>query len=96
MFILYFANKFLYKVKKLSKANNRLSICIKNTIKKLEINPRDISLKTHKVLDINGISAFSSEVNWDLRIIWDYRKNELNILDIIDIWWHSWGKKVYK
>ncbi len=44
----------------------------------------------------NGDPAFSSRVNSDLRIIWDYSNNIPQVLDLIDIGGHSGKNKVYK
>ena len=43
-----------------------------------------------------GRAAFSSSVTGDLRIIWDYSDDEVNMLDVIDTGGHEGGKGVYR
>ena len=58
----------------------------------LEENPKYPVLRTHKVIDTDGLEAFSSYVIDDLRIILDYANDEVDLLDLINVGGHS-GRK---
>lgn len=62
----------------------------------LERDPTARTLRSHKVLDSDGKPAFSSYVTGDLRIIWRYAEDELDVLDLTDVGGHSGSKKVYR
>jgi mRNA-degrading endonuclease YafQ of YafQ-DinJ toxin-antitoxin module len=40
--------------------------------------------------------VYSSSISGDLRIIWEFSENEINIIDLLDIGGHSGSKSVYK
>jgi len=44
---------------------------------------------------MGGNITYSSKINRDLRIVWDYSQNEVNIIDLIDLGGHDGGKGVY-
>jgi len=96
MYKLNFKNLFLKKEEKFIKNNFKLQKAIDKTIDLLSIDPMSPFLKSHKVIRKNGEKAFSSRVNSDFRIIWDYQFKQPQILDIIDIGGHSGNGKVYK
>ncbi len=86
---------FIKKFKKLVSKNKDLEKKLEQVFDKLIKDPFDISLQTHKVRSKLGIEAYSSRLNGDLRIIWDFNENELNILDLFDIGGHSGSGGVY-
>ncbi len=95
-FGLNYKNKFKSKYKKLAFKNKDIIKKVDKTLFFLRNDPLYPSLKSHKVTDVNGDQAFSSSVTGDLRILWDYNKDDIQILDIMDIGGHSGGDKVYK
>ena len=96
MFTLNFNGKFLRKEKKLTKNNPRFKKAVSKAIELLADNPDNPILKSHKVKDKSGNPAFSSRVTGDIRIIWNYNKNEINVIDVLDIGGHEGKDKVYK
>jgi len=89
-------NYFLKRAKKLVNKNKKVAKEIDVCIQKLLKDPRDPSLKSHKVITPNFDIAYSSRVNGDLRIIWDYSEKQIYVLDLLDIGGHSGSTKVYK
>jgi mRNA-degrading endonuclease YafQ of YafQ-DinJ toxin-antitoxin module len=96
MFIAKQTPYFLKKAKKLIKKNLNLAKEVDKCIQKLQRDPRDPSLKSHKVQTSDFDIVYSSRVNGDLRIIWNYSENEIFVLDLLDIGGHSGKNKVYK
>jgi len=87
---------FLKKAKKLLAKNVDLIRKTSQTILKIKDNPHDISLKTHKVITPKFGEAFSSRINGDLRIIWNYgQRYEIQVIDLLDIGGHSGINSVY-
>ena len=95
MFELNFLSLFKRKVKKLTRRDPKLATQFKTTLDLLAADPTDVRLRSHKVTH-RGRAAFSSSVTGDLRIIWDYSNDEVNMLDIIDTGGHEGGKGVYR
>jgi mRNA-degrading endonuclease YafQ of YafQ-DinJ toxin-antitoxin module len=96
MFTLNFKSKFLKKEKKLTKKNPKLRKTIDKATDLLAMNPNNTALKSHKVIGIDSVPAFSSRVTSDIRIIWDFSKDQLRVIDLIDIGGHYGKNKVYK
>jgi len=92
MFKINPTDKFKKKAAKLIKKTPKLKSKIESTLKILVENPFYPSLKSHKVNDSKGRQAFSSYVTGDLRILWDYSQNHIQVLDILDIGGHSGGE----
>ncbi len=95
MYKLVFHQKFLRKSAKLTKRNHALETDVLQTLQQLSENPFEPSLHTHKVTDIGDL-AFSSKITGDLRIIWDFGDEEINIIELFDIGGHSGKNKVYR
>ena len=95
MFELNFLPLFKRKVKKLTRRDKKLASHFKTTLDLLAANPTDPKLRSHKVTH-RGQAAFSSSVTGDLRIIWNYSDDEVNMLDVIDTGGHEGGKGVYR
>ena len=95
MFSFRESRRFAKKRKKLLRNNKNLTKSFVKTLKQMRIDPKHPSLKTHKVIDIDGKKSFSSQINRDLRIIWDYSAKEIKMIDLIDIGGHEGSKKVY-
>lgn len=93
MFRLQYINHFLRKVKK----NKHSEQEINKTFDLLENNPIQKKLKTHKVTSkYTGEECFSSSVNGDFRILWEWNNDEIHVIDCIDIGGHSGKNSVYK
>lgn len=86
---------FKTKIKKLFKQGRIRKNHFEKVFKLLENNPFYKSLKTHKVETKNFDQAWSSRIDGDLRLIWNFdNENKITIL-ILDIGGHSGGSKVY-
>ena len=96
MFELRFQDYFFRKYTKLVKNNKSLDGKIERALQRLASNPKDPSLDCHRVLSAKFGSLWSCRVTGDLRIIWDYDNEELEVLDIFDIGGHEGARKVYK
>lgn len=86
---------FIKKVNKLVNKNIKLAEKIDKTIQSLAKDPRDSTLKSHKVIIHNLGEVFSSRVTGDIRILWDYSDSNINIIDLLDIGGHSGNTSVY-
>jgi mRNA-degrading endonuclease YafQ of YafQ-DinJ toxin-antitoxin module len=86
---------FIKKFKNLIAKNKQLEGRLEIVLDKLTINPFDISLQTHKVRAKLGIEAYSSRINGDLRIIWEFNQDKIQVIDLLDIGGHSGNRKVY-
>jgi mRNA interferase YafQ len=95
MFVLVPQPKFSRKLKRLLRKTPALEKTVRATLTLLANNPATPKLRTHKVV-IEGERVFSSSVTDDLRVIWRYRENGLEIIDLLDIGGHEGGKKVYR
>jgi len=89
---LYFKKKY----SKLIKQNADLKSKITKTFEFLQENPFLPNLKTHKVDSKVKNGVFSSRITVDLRIIWEFSAEKIEILDLLDIGGHSGTNKVYK
>ena len=88
----YFARKY----KQYKKRDSQLISQIRITTKELRTNPFSSSLFTHKVNTSKFGITWSSRVTGDIRIIWDFDGDEINVIDLFDVGGHSGSKKVYK
>ncbi len=81
MYHLNYSKEFDSKVKKLIKKNQSLSTRVKKA--------KAIHKKTKKLV-------FTSKATGDIRIIWEFSKKEIRVIDVMDIGTHSGKYKVYK
>ncbi len=96
MFKIVYSEFFKKKYKKLIKNNTKLENKIDEKLKTLTINPKDISLKSHKVNSRYFDNVFSSSVTGDIRIIWKYdNEGNIEIIYLLDIGGHDGGNGVY-
>ena len=96
MYHLIFIENFKRKLLSCIRKDKKLERKIEKTLDLLAHDPFYSSLKTHKANTVLYGQRYSSMVTGDLRIIWDYRKGEIKVLDILDIGGHSGKGKVYK
>ena len=96
MYKLNFKEHFLKKYVKLVKRDQKLDEKIRKVLNKLSADPKDTSLKCHHVYSPIFGKLWTCRITGDLRIIWDYSKEHILILDIFDIGEHEGKRKVYK
>lgn len=89
-----FSEEYLRNAKKFIKSKRLSSKILNDTLEKLSENPMDSSLRTHKVNSRNYGKAWSSRIDGDIRIIWQYSNKKIEIF-IVDIGGHSGNKSVY-
>ena len=87
---------FLKKSQKFVKNNRRRQQKLEHALKTLLQNPFSLSLKTHRVSHKIAGKAFSSWVTGDIRVIWDFTKDNQSIILLIDLGGHSGKDKVYR
>lgn len=87
---------FLKKSKKFVKNNRRHQQKLEHTLKTLSQNPFSLSLKTHRVSHKITGKAFSSWVTGEIRVIWDFTKDNQPIILLIDLGGHSGKNKIYR
>jgi mRNA-degrading endonuclease YafQ of YafQ-DinJ toxin-antitoxin module len=89
MFVLVPSPKFTRELKKLFKKQKSLKPKIHKIFDRLSDDPQDPTLGSHKVnLSLYG-EVWSSKVNGDIRIIWDYNNSgEIEII-LINIGGHD-------
>jgi mRNA interferase YafQ len=88
---------FEKKVKKLTTKNEELKMLILAKLELLALDPFNITLKSHKV-HASKISqkVYSSSINGNIRIIWDFDNEEINIIELLSIGGHDGKDGVYK
>ncbi|KKR31569.1 MAG: hypothetical protein UT63_C0066G0015 [Candidatus Gottesmanbacteria bacterium GW2011_GWC2_39_8] len=64
-------------------------------LEKLMMNPTHPSLKSHKVNTQYGV-RWSSWVTGEIRLIWDYDKEQRSVILLLAIGMHSGTHKIYK
>lgn len=82
------------RLKKYLRSNKSLYKIVGETLKALKGNPFQPGLKTHKVNSKNYGVRYSSRLSGDLRIIWDFDRNNRQII-LLAIGSHSGKKSVY-
>ena len=95
-FVLRYTQTYLNKHSSLISKNKKLALKITKSLEILSIDPLNHSLYSHKVSAVGIGEARSSRVTGDIRIIWNYDKQEKLIILILNIGSHSGGDKVYK
>jgi mRNA-degrading endonuclease YafQ of YafQ-DinJ toxin-antitoxin module len=97
MIKLIFTDYFLKKVKLLTKKNSTLK---KKIIDKLEVlanNPFEPNLRTHKAGSIKyDKELYSSSITGDIRVLWEFTQDTIEIIEVLDLGSHSGKNKVYK
>lgn len=89
-------NEFFEKrYRKLFAKNKKIASEVLRVFLILSRDPFDLRLRTHAVISKNFGRKWSSSVNKDLRIIWEFESGEIRVLLILDIGGHSGGKRVY-
>lgn len=94
MFNLNFLNPFEKKYKKLTKKDLDLRKKVDKTLAKMIEDPYNPALKTRKVNTLNNGEQRSSRVTGDVRIIWNFDKNQQLVILVLDLGTHSGKYKV--
>ena len=96
MYILRGTRSYENSFHKLVSDNESLKKRVMVALQKLSLHPAHPSLNSHKVNTPDHGIRWSSRVTGDMRIIWDYDKEERLVILLLDIGSHSGGHKVYK
>lgn len=87
---------YIRKAKRITKRNNYLLGRYKEVTDKLARNPFDPSLSTHKINNPIYGKVFSSSVNGDIRILWEYDDEKEVVILLLTTGRHSGGMNVYR
>ena len=96
MYRFSYSETFKKKVDKLLLKDERLKKKIKKALQILATDPFYPSFKTHKSNTRHFGVKQSSWVTEDVRINWDFDKENISIILLLDIGKHSGARKVYK
>ena len=96
MFTLRPSPRYRRNLKKLVRKDKALAERVRSVLTRLAANPRDPSLRSHKVTADDSTTAFSSEVTGNLRILWRYAGDQVDVIDLVNIGGHSGAGKVYR
>ncbi len=96
MFKIKQSKSFTKEIKKLIKQKKITEDEVIKVIYKLAQDPFDKTLKSHKVDTRILGKQYSSRLDGDLRIIWNFDKQENLTLLLLDLGGHSGNKGVYK
>jgi len=96
MYKLSLSKQFIKSLKKLLDSRRVSKLLIEKTFDFLAADPFDKKLKTHKVNTKNLGVQYSSRVDGDLRIIWNFDQDQKINIMLLDIGGHEGNKKVYK
>jgi mRNA-degrading endonuclease YafQ of YafQ-DinJ toxin-antitoxin module len=96
MYDLHFASTFAPVYKVLIKNNQELEKRTEKTLKLLKNDPFYPSLKSHKVNTRNFGKKWSSWIDSDLRVIWDFDEKRKQIILLLAVSKHSGAHREYK
>lgn len=74
MYVIVFSERFKKDLQKLIRRNPKLKTKIRKQIETLAVNPRNKSLRLHK---LSGTNNWSLSVTMDIRIIFSIRNNQI-------------------
>lgn len=95
MYSLKAANTYITSRDKVVGVDEILKKRLRVTLEKLTTNPTHPSLNSHKVNTDYGF-LWSSWITGDVRVIWDYDKEQRLVIILIGVGKHSGSHKVYK
>lgn len=96
MFTLIFTKNFDETYTSVIKNNKEVEKKIRKALHFLKQDPFYPSLKTHKANTKNYGEKWSSWVNGDIRIIWDYDSKNRLVIILLDLGKHSGTHKIYQ
>jgi len=76
---IYFTERFIKKIEKMQKNNPSLNLKVQKTLRVFKNNPSHPSLRLHK---ISTSSNYSISVNMEIRIILNWKRDMVYILNI--------------
>lgn len=94
-FELELSRKAYKKIYKLIEKNKGLRQAFSKVFEILAKDPFDLRIKSHKANTKYAGLVYSSRVNGDIRIIWQFDNKKI-IIYILDVGGHSGNNKVYK
>ncbi len=91
------SSKFERALRKYSKKDKQLQKKIIETLNIMSRDPFNRILRTHKVINQKFLHAWSSRVTGDIRIIWDFDKDENAVILLLEVGGHNevYGKMKY-
>jgi len=92
---LVFGENFWSRYQVLVRRDSKLKKKIVKVLKLLALDPRQASLKSHKVATRKFGERWASRVSGDLRIIWDYDENNRLTILVLALGGHSGKQRVY-
>jgi mRNA-degrading endonuclease YafQ of YafQ-DinJ toxin-antitoxin module len=95
MYTLHATSAYTTSRDKVVGSDEQLKKRLRVALEKLTINPTHPSLNSHKVNTDYGVK-WSSWVTGDVRVIWDYDKEQRLVIILIAVGKHSGTHKVYK
>lgn len=95
-FRLQFSEEFLKRYKKISNKNLVVKNKVKKALQLLSTSPHSPSLRSHKVNTRTSGANWSSRVSGDIRIIWNFDKIDVEMINLYNIGGHTGKHKVYK
>jgi len=96
MYQLHYSPSFWKAYNSLTKGNILLKKRIVKTLRLLENNPHHPSLKSHKAVTREFGKRWSARVTGDIRIMWDFDREQTLCILILTIGSHTGKKKVYQ
>ncbi len=87
---------YVRSLKKIVSRDKKLKEKIRKCTKLLAENPHYPSLKTHKAETKKYGFCYSSWVTGDIRIIWNFDKENQIMIFLLDVGRHSGSRKVYR
>ncbi len=86
---------FKRRYQKLTNNNSELKKRIVDLLKILTLNPFSPNFNTHKIYNKQLGQRYSSRVNGDIRIVWDFDPDSRGGIVLLDLGGHEGKKKVY-
>ncbi len=96
MYLLRPLKPFNKRYEKLTFHNQKLKLRIARALDLMMQNPKNSSLRSHKVQTKKFGVCWSSRVTKDIRIIWKYDRDNNLVILILTIGGHTGRNKVYK
>jgi mRNA-degrading endonuclease YafQ of YafQ-DinJ toxin-antitoxin module len=96
MYTIHFAKPFWKHLDKVVGNDKKLREKVMKTAQQVGVDPFYVSLRSHKVTTSKFGKVWSSWVTGDLRLIWNFDKDNRLAIFVITIGGHSGKHKVYK
>ncbi len=83
------------KTIKYLRKNKALKKYFDKAVNTMMLDPFHASLNTHKVVSRLYGEQYSSRITGDLRFIWNFKEDSIEVLLILDVGGHDGAKSVY-